>query len=35
MRLTAGRVDPTAADVKIEGDSDLAARVLEGLNISP
>ena len=35
MRLTAGRVDPTAADVKIEGDSDLAARVLEELNISP
>ncbi len=35
MRLTAGRVDPTAADVEIEGDRDLAARVLEELNLSP
>jgi uncharacterized protein (TIGR03083 family) len=35
MRLTAGRVDPTAADVDVEGDPDLAARVLQELNISP
>jgi hypothetical protein len=35
MRLTAGRVDPAAADVEVEGDGDLAARVLAELNISP
>jgi uncharacterized protein (TIGR03083 family) len=35
MRLTAGRVDPTVADVEVEGDRDLAARVLEQLNVSP
>ncbi len=35
MRLTAGRVHPTAADVEVDGDRDLAARVLEELNISP
>ena len=35
MRLTAGRVDPTAADAEVEGDPDLAARVLQELNISP
>ncbi|HEX4699849.1 MAG TPA: maleylpyruvate isomerase family mycothiol-dependent enzyme [Actinomycetes bacterium] len=35
MRLTAGRVDPAAADVDVDGDPELGARVLKELNISP
>jgi hypothetical protein len=35
MRLTAGRVHPAAADVDVDGDPELGARVLKELNISP
>ena len=34
-RLTCGRISPAAADVKVEGDEELAWRILDNLAVTP